>query len=289
MTQKCSKGITPSTENKDDMAGRDYWDDAWADRSLVVPIDPRDLSLRNYVNLRLHSIFERILGTRREGLKLLEIGCAGSAWLPYFAREYGFEVTGIDYSEVGCQQAREVLERAGVTGNVLQNDMFDVPDFMKHAFDVVITFGVIEHFADTASCMRTLTSYCKPGGVVISVIPNLQGISGLLQKSMNKEVFSLHKVLSAEELNRYCFEAELQPILSEHLPFFNPGAANLGFTHPHTMVEFVKVCIRKALTAIAMCIWAAEKVTHPVAGNRFTSSSIVNISVFKVDSATTIT
>ena len=42
--------------------------------------------------------------------KLLEIGCGGSAWLPYLAKESGFEVYGIDYSELACQQAAQVLE-----------------------------------------------------------------------------------------------------------------------------------------------------------------------------------
>jgi cyclopropane fatty-acyl-phospholipid synthase-like methyltransferase len=30
--------------------------------------------------------------------RLLEIGCARSAWLPYFAQEFGIDVSGLDYS-----------------------------------------------------------------------------------------------------------------------------------------------------------------------------------------------
>jgi len=38
--------------------------------------------------------------------KLLEIGGGGSAWLPYFAKEFGFEAYGIDYSELGLPTGR---------------------------------------------------------------------------------------------------------------------------------------------------------------------------------------
>lgn len=271
--------VNMSFEKNGDIAGKDYWNEAWADRIIAAPINPRDLSLKNYVNRRFHNIFKRVFDNRQTGLKLLEIGCAGSAWLPYFSLEYGFKVSGIDYSEVGCQQARDVLALAGVEGEVYQVDMFEVPDFMRNDFDVVITFGVIEHFADTASCMRTLSSYCKPGGIVISIIPNMQGIPGYLQKITNKEVFLVHKVLSAEELKSYCNDAELQTIHSEYLPFFNPGAVNIGFTQPYSLTEYLKVFFRKILTAIAMIIWSAEKATCPIVGNRYTSSSIINVTV----------
>lgn len=278
MLKNYSEVRTPSAKKNNDIAGRDYWNEAWADRKIASPINPHNNSLKNYVNIRFHNIFRRVLSNYLAGAKLLEIGCAGSAWLPYFALEFGFEVTGIDYSDVGCLQARDLLAQAGVDGKVHQADMFDVPDIMRNAFDVVITFGVIEHFTDTASCLKTLSSYCKPGGTLISIIPNMHGINGILQKATNKEVFSVHKVLSAEELTRFCTEAELETICSEYLPFFNPGAVNIGFAKPHTMMEFVMVYLRKVLTAFAMIIWSAEKVLRPIDGNRLTSSSIINIS-----------
>lgn len=52
----------------------------------------------------------------------LEIGCARSRWLPYFAKEFGFEVSGIDYSEVGSQQATQILFNEGVQGNIVFAD-----------------------------------------------------------------------------------------------------------------------------------------------------------------------
>ena len=98
--------------------------------------------------------------------KLLEKGCGGSAWLPYFAKEFGFEVYGIDYSELGFQQAAPVLENEGVEGELVCADFFSPREHMLGAFDTVGSRGVVEHFEDTATWALAFSTFLRPGGVV---------------------------------------------------------------------------------------------------------------------------
>ena len=89
-----------------DKAGKEYWDDLWLDADLPEAVNPDKEGLNNYVNREFHGYFKQHIGNHNEKkMELLEIGCAGSAWLPYFAKEFSCYVTGIDYSETGCRMA----------------------------------------------------------------------------------------------------------------------------------------------------------------------------------------
>src|SRR5262245_50961326 len=103
-----------------DKAGQKFWNDSWAGSRLPTAVDPRNASLLNWVNRQFHDVFVRLFqGQRGREFRLLEVGCAQSAWLPYFAREFGFSVSGLDYSPVGAQMARDVLRASGVEGEIV--------------------------------------------------------------------------------------------------------------------------------------------------------------------------
>ena len=110
------------------------------EETLPAPVDPRDKSLSNYVARTSHELFTRVL-PRGRTVRLLEVGCARSRWLPYFAAEHGYEVTGLDYSTMGCEQARQILAAAGVEGRIVEGDLFSPPEELLEAFDVVIPFA----------------------------------------------------------------------------------------------------------------------------------------------------
>lgn len=186
----------------EDKAGKAYWDKNW---SLLPPelLDLRDRRLRNEINQRFHELFAGVLKRGRDvGKRLLEVGCARSIWLPYFALEHGLEVAGLDYSEDGCRQSEAVLAHAGVEGKVVCADMFDPPTALVGAFDYVFTLGVIEHFTDTAGTVSALGRYLRPGGRVITVVPNMQGTTGALQKLLDPDVYDTHVALDPTDLKR---------------------------------------------------------------------------------------
>ncbi len=141
---------------KNDLAGRDHWNGVWTDAELPAPIDHTDTHFRNHVNRALAAYFDRALATLPSAARLLEVGCARSQWLPYFARRYPLTVTGLDYSEPGCIAAREVLSRAGVSGEVIHADLFDPPAETHGAIDAVQSLGVVENVEDTAGCIGAI-------------------------------------------------------------------------------------------------------------------------------------
>src|SRR5688572_27478744 len=193
--------MTESPENsKGDRAGRDYWQNTWAHTPLARTIDPSVAGIRAYLDRRFDSLFERYLRNIPEKSKLIEVGCANSGWLPYFAKKFGFEISGLDYSPLGCQQTREILEREGLRGDVFCTDLFHPPDKILGSFDIAVSLGLVEHFENTSSPVAAIADLVRPGGLVLTTVPNLAGVLGPLQRLLNRAVFDAHLPLTADAL-----------------------------------------------------------------------------------------
>lgn len=217
-----------------DKAGKGHWDDIWTTLDLPPAIDPHQPDIRNYLNRQYDQFFRRQFSGRvTEGQSLLEIGCARSIWLPYFAREFGFQVSGLDYSEVGCRQAQAILEREEVSGQIICGDLFSPPESLIGAFDTVVSFGVAEHFEDTAACLRAFARYLKPGGLLITTMPNMPGLVGQLTKAINFPVYQMHIPLDQAGLAETHRQAGLDVLSCEYLCVWNLGVVNIENRRGH--------------------------------------------------------
>jgi SAM-dependent methyltransferase len=248
-----------------------YWGEIWQTAEPPKLFDPADRGLRNRGNLALHEFFSEILRSAalRTG-SLIEIGCAQSKWLPYFAKVHDFAVTGIDYSDIGCARARAMLQRAQCQGDVLQADMFDPPDELRSRFDVVLSMGLVEHFADTASAVQACAALAKPGGIVITTIPNLTGIVGLVQHRLDRTVYDKHVALNCAALRAAHETCGLSILRSEYLSSANFAILNLPNMRPKIAERFVRGL---ALSATAG-IWSLEALGVHIAPTRLLSPYI---------------
>lgn len=238
-----------------DKAGKDYWDGNWIDLPPPKLIDINDTSLRNYVNLKLHGVFSDLLkGERGKGKKLLEVGCARSVWLPHFARQFGLEVAGIDYSETGCNQEKALLDIADVKADVICADMFDPPVAMKGTFDFVVSFGVAEHFEDAEHCVAAMAKFLRPGGVIVTVVPNMLGTVGLMQRYLNEEVFATHVPHTPETLEKAHRAAGFHVISSSYFLSTNYYVVNIG-----RMANWRKKLLYRIAGRMSMLVWLVER------------------------------
>jgi SAM-dependent methyltransferase len=257
-----------------DRAGRNYWNHLWADAALPIPVDPRDTSARNYLNRRFAAYFNRSLRHLPGGSELLEVGCARSEWLPHFARDYPFRVSGLDYSEGGCRTAREVLRRAGQDGTVICGDLFSPPSDLVDRFNAVVSIGVVEHFQDTAATIEALGRLLKPGGRLLTVIPNMAGLVGTLQRRVNRPVYDIHVPLTAEALAAAHNRAGLRVDHAGRLLAVNFGVVNLNGL-PDTRKTRTLERIRGYLGRASKLVWLIENRTRPLPASRALSPYVV--------------
>ncbi|MBG0776943.1 MAG: class I SAM-dependent methyltransferase [Desulfovibrionaceae bacterium] len=208
-----------------------YWDGLWSGGTLPPAVDPGDRSLDNHINLLLHEFVTAALrghGPDSAGASLVEIGCAASTWLPYFARVHGMQVAGLDYSEPGCRSARAQLDRYGIEGEIHNVDLFDCPASLRERFDVAFSVGFVEHFEDPAVPLARIRDLLKPGGMALTVIPNLEGVNGWLTKTLNRPVYDLHVVIPPEALARHQEAAGLAVTQCGHLGGLNLCVVNFA-------------------------------------------------------------
>jgi 2-polyprenyl-3-methyl-5-hydroxy-6-metoxy-1,4-benzoquinol methylase len=258
-------------------APKEYWDSQWQEGGLPRAVDPRDHSLKNEVSLKMDAFFRKQFAMERNsgnGTQLLEIGCARSAWLPYFSKEFGFHVAGIDYSPLGCEQARSVLAKEEVEGDVTLADVFQPPPHLLNRFNYVVSFGVVEHFKATDECVRSCGAFLVPGGTMFTFIPNMNGIVGLLQKWLVPEVYDVHVPLDAEALRRAHDTAGQNVVSCEYFCFVNFGVLNLTKIRQ----SFAGLWCARLLNAISATAWTLERMGLPLPANRFTSPYIVCVS-----------
>lgn len=258
-------------------APREYWDLVWREGDLPRPINPRDRSLKNHVELEFDALFKETLTAHgsSDAPCLIELGCARSVWLPYFSKEFGFHVAGVDYSPLGCDQATAILAREEVKGEIISADILRPPPYLLNRFDYVVSFGVVEHFEATRECLKACAAFLRPGGTLVTVIPNMNGLVGWLQKCLAKEVYDVHVPLDAKALRREHELGGLTILKCEYFCFLNFGVLNLN----RIRRSILGLGLSRALNAISAATWALERIGLRLPVNRITSPYIVCVSV----------
>lgn len=260
----------------DDLAGTPYWDTVWSAADIPSPVDGRAGGIHNHLNRNFHDLFVDTLGAQTApGSRLLEIGCGGSRWLPYFAREFGVDVWGIDYSTVGCERARVILGRAGISGEVVVGDFFAPPPWMVGYFDVVVSFGVLEHHRPTMAAVGAAAKFLAPAGRLFTLIPNLVGSVGAMQRRLDRIVFDKHVPIDLDDLIRAHSVSGLDVVSAGWFSTINFGVINLSSLDPTLIRTRIKAGCRQCLVLLSGLVWLLEEAGLASRPSRYLSPYVV--------------
>ena len=174
--------------------GKPYWDGQW-DQNRT-----REL-IRLFPFRRIEVLLEQHF-LPPGPWSVLELGCGGSVWLPYFAERGATEVAGIDYSPEGIRLAQLQCSVAGVDPTLVKADLRTRVDPFTGRFDRVFSYGTIEHFHDPEVVLRHACAYLKPSGVIFSLIPNIRLLIGLLSKWIHRQAYEQHYWIDLDRLKR---------------------------------------------------------------------------------------
>ncbi len=180
------------------LSSQDYWDEVLSDAKLPR-INTSDAYLYSVTMKYVNNIL-----TKSSYRSFFEVGCGSSGWLPYFAKKYDYLVSGLDYSEVGCMLARKNLELLNIPyHNIFCKDIFHPNPTNGEKFDVVFSYGVIEHFSEPQKVIQIFKTFASENGVLITLIPNFTGLAGRLTKYFIKDVYDIHNVINSRQLASY--------------------------------------------------------------------------------------
>jgi len=120
-----------------------------------------DLQVHFFIKERASILREYFCQTK--GKKMLNCGCGTGQWSIPFA-EMGYSVTNLDLSQNAIDYTREAFSKKGLTGSFVKDDLLNMP-FESECFDVIVSFGVLEHFEDIEKPIKEMVRVLKPGGV----------------------------------------------------------------------------------------------------------------------------
>jgi SAM-dependent methyltransferase len=98
--------------------------------------------------------------------RLLGIGCLEGGYALEVAQELGWDVTGIESSEVLASHARELLS---IDVHTVHN--WDLSGLPADSFDAVYTHS-FEHFGDPGAMLGECCRVLKPSGTIMIEVPN---------------------------------------------------------------------------------------------------------------------
>lgn len=114
--------------------------------------------------------------------KIIDIGCGNGAFGKAIQEKRKAEVWGVELMPKEAKEAEKHLHK--VFSGPVESNLEVLPD---NYFDVVYCNDVLEHLADPYMVLKELKTKLKPGGVVISSIPNIRYHNALIKLLANKD------------------------------------------------------------------------------------------------------
>lgn len=145
------------------LTDKEYWDNSY--------------SAVNFQDLNNHdiAIFLQQYLIDGRGKTSLEIGSFPGAIIPTIARR-GFLVHGVDFNAGNSTDLPRWLKSLGIqVGNFWTADFLEFAKDGSRQFDLVCSFGFIEHFENYEEIIDAHMALVKPEGQLIITTPNFRG------------------------------------------------------------------------------------------------------------------
>lgn len=206
---------------KSDLTTKKYWDHI------------RDKEFRPWkvTETQFSHILEKYLPVN-DKFSCVEIGAYPGTNLCYMAKRFKYYPVAIEFSE-HCDHIEKLLRFNGIEKfKVLNQDFFEPVDIK---FDVVTSFGFIEHFENYEEVIDRHVQLLRPGGYLVVSCPYLDNFQGKLRELVYTEeklrqVLSSHnlKVMNIDEIKRVLSKYDMEICLADFIMgnkiWFDPNA-----------------------------------------------------------------
>jgi SAM-dependent methyltransferase len=110
-------------------------------------------------------------------VRAIELG-AGRGLNGFLFAQRGAEVTLLDNVPLALEQARTLFEAHGRRFHAAEADLFELPDDLRGAFDISMSYGLCEHFLGERrqGVVAAHLDVLRPGGLALIGVPNRHGV-----------------------------------------------------------------------------------------------------------------
>ena len=151
------------------------------------------------------------------GRRLLDIGCGLGRHTVYLAAR-GLDVTGTDYSPEALRVCRQNLATAGLTANLLEVDMTEIP-FPDGHFDGFVASHAIHHCDGPAlqRIIRLISQKLRSGGRLVWATQSTRHWRLGMGKEIDPGTWVDADHWEGSVPHHYCSEEEVRDLLKDYI------------------------------------------------------------------------
>lgn len=201
MTQKLQHSSGPGTEGDSALTDANDWADYYSG------LDFARLERATRQPCRIDKWLKEKTG------KIFELGC-GESFVLARSAYLGWEVSGVDFNQKALTSLQSFLDsKKYKSGPLINADIFRYDcDHLSGTQDILVSFGFLEHFKDPKQILKKWIKVLKPGGLVISIIPNLFSFNAGIFKKFDRDFWDMHIAFSPESLGAFHTSIGLMPL-----------------------------------------------------------------------------
>jgi trans-aconitate methyltransferase len=171
------------------LTDRAFWKSFWESRKGLI------------FHIKSNYIFGGILAkliAEKNIKNVIELGGFPGYYAIYLKKYQHLNTTLFDYF-IHEALINELLEKNGLKPgdiHIIEADLFDYKP--EKLYDMVLSFGLIEHFNDTKAIIETHLQFLEPGGVLFITLPNFKSVNGWVQRKFDRENYDKHNISSMD-------------------------------------------------------------------------------------------
>ncbi len=178
---------------------QEVWEDYYKNEKKIH-IKPKDTGggfFQSYDLYLCDAIFEKYLPVnagKKEGMKICEIGFGDGKLLKKIADRFNYDPYGIEYSKEAVQTATKEVH--GILGDIFDENLSNQ---YHEKFDVVFSYGFIEHIIPPEKAVQAHLKLVKKGGILVLQIPRFKKFNWLKAKLFRPDLLPLHNLTIMEQ------------------------------------------------------------------------------------------
>ena len=248
------------------LSEQDYWNAQYVTGPAADPLPRRPSALRRlltpvigqqhaaqlvgggYAQTVVNDIVKRYL-PKNSAWSIIEIGSAPGFNLLRFHEEFGYNPFGVEYAPDGVSVNRQLFRHHGLDPDQVIHADFLSDQFLetyRERFNVVCSYGFIEHFVDARDVVRRHVALTQEGGKVIIQIPNLRGLNAALTRFFHPDLLAIH---NRDLMDATTFTSLFAgvPLRQQYCGYVGLFSSNILTTKPDSWKRHLLIAGRRAL------------------------------------------
>lgn len=120
----------------------------------------------------------------------IELGALPGGFLTYFYKDYGYSITGLDFAD-NTDAFFDTMKKNHIDKyKFIKADIIDYKTEKK--YDIVASFGFIEHFDDIDLILSKHEQLMQPGGYLVITVPNFRNLQYIYHFIFDRKNLAIH-------------------------------------------------------------------------------------------------